>query len=359
MASGIWQNCCQILDRRARPGPASSRDTTLRLFHALLHAPLLHFVAGGALLFLLTRAVHSEDAAPTAVPVVVTAADVAQLRRAYTAETGLEPSERDEAALIDAAIDEELLFREAVARGLDRHDRSVRTWLVEQMQILTEDPNAPEAQSEEQLYQRALELGLDKHDLVVRRILIHKVRLLAGRVEDGEASDADLRDWYAQHAADALPSRVTFWHVFLAADGRDPVAVQHAERELAALRERRPSPRDAVREGDSFAMPSHLVGQSQPQLDKIFGAPFAEQVLASPVGAWSGPFASPYGLHLVFVEGRESGTPPPFDDVRGRVLESWREAERAKRLKSLLRDLRARYPLEVDSAAWHAKESAK
>ena len=77
-------------------------------------------------------------------------------------------------------------------------------------------------------------------------------------------------------------------------------------------------------------MPAHLVGQSQPQLDKgLWRGRSREQVLASPVGEWSGPFASPYGLHLVSVESRESGTPPPlFDDVRGRVLESWREAER-------------------------------
>jgi hypothetical protein len=353
VASRFWQDFCQIPARRARPGTASVQDTTLRL----LHAPLLHFVAGGALLFLLTRVVGSEEAAapPAREPVAVTAADVAQLRNAYAAETGLQPTERDEAALVDAAIDEELLFREAVARGLDRHDRSVRTWLVEQMQVLTDDPAA----TEEDLYQRALQLGLDKHDLVVRRILIHKVKLLAGRVDDAEASDADLRAWYAEHAAEALPSRVTLWHVFLAADARDPKAVQHAEQALAALRERRPAPRDAVREGDSFAMPAHLVAQSQPQLEKLFGARFAEQVMASPAGAWSGPFASPYGLHLVFVESREAGSPPPFDDVRGRVLESWREAERAKRLKSLLRDLRRRYPLEIDSPAWHRREAGQ
>lgn len=323
----------------------------------LLHTPLFHFVAGGALLFFLTRAVGSDQSvtAPAAEPVVVTAADVAQLRQAYTAETGLQPTDADEAALVDAAIDEELLYREAVARGLDRHDRSVRTWLVEQMQILSDDPNA----TEDQLYQRALDLGLDEHDLVVRRILIHKVRLLAGRVEDREASDADLRAWYAQHAADALPSRVSFWHVFLAADGRDPKALQHAERQLAALRERRPAPKDAVREGDSFAMPSHLVAQSQAQLEKLFGTPFAEQVLASPEGVWSGPLASSYGLHLVFVESREAGTPPAFEDVRGRVLESWREAERRKRLKALLGELRARHALVIESRAWQQREAAR
>ena len=324
----------------------------------LLHAPLLHFVAGGALLFLLTRTVASEEGAPPAAPlepVVVTAADVAQMRTAYTAETGLQPDGRDEAALVEKAIEEELLFREAVARGLDRNDRSVRTWLVEQMQVLSDDPDA----TEDELYARALELGLDRHDLVVRRILIHKVRLLIGRVDEREASEAELRDWYDRHASDALPERVSFWHVFLAADAADESSLRHAERQLAALRERRPAPRDAVREGDSFAMPAHLVAQSPAQLEKLFGAPFAADVLASPEGAWSGPFASPWGLHLVFVERREAGTPPPFDHVRGRVVESWREAERARRLKESVREMRGRYALEVESRAWHEREASR
>jgi hypothetical protein len=331
----------------------------------LRHAPLLHFVTGGALLFVLTHAVRSDDATTSATrpPVVVTAADVTQLRNSYVAETGLQPSDSDEAALVDAAIDEELLYREAVARGLDRNDRSVRTWLVEQMQILSDgaptshDAGAPV--SDEELYQRALELGLDRHDLVVRRILIHKVKLLAGRVPDDAASDVELRDWYTAHAAEALPERVSFWHVFLAADARDPSAVQHAEQELAALRERRPAPREAVRSGDSFPMSPHLVAQSPAQLDKLFGASFADQLLASPPGTWSGPFASPYGLHLVFVESRIAGTPPAFEDVRGRVLESWREAERTKRLKSLLRELRGRYPLSIESPAWQEQRASR
>ena len=354
MASDLWQNFCHIPNAASGPGVASVQDTPLHL----RHAPLLHFVAGGALLFLLTRTVASETSTPGVPPiepVVITAADVAQLRSAYTAETGLAPSDRDEAALVESAIEEELLFREAIARGLDRNDRSVRTWLVEQMQILSDDPNA----SEDELYARALQLGLDRHDLVVRRILIHKVRLLVGRVDEREASEAELRDWYHRHAAEALPERVSFWHVFLSADARDEKSVQHAERQLAALRERRPAPRDAVREGDSFATSSHLVGQSRLQLEKLFGADFASDVLASPEGTWSGPFASPYGLHLVFVERREAGAPPPFEDVRGRVLESWREAERARRLEQTVHRLRARYPLAVASRPWQEQEAGR
>src|SRR5262249_56917864 len=88
-----------------------------------LRAPLVHFVAGGAALFWL---VHGWS--PAADPVFVTAQDVSRLRLDYTRETGLEPTAADEAALVHRAVEEELLFREALARRLDRHDRSVRHW---------------------------------------------------------------------------------------------------------------------------------------------------------------------------------------------------------------------------------------
>src|SRR5215813_14973483 len=100
-----------------------------------LRAPLLHFVVGGAALFGVVRMYDR----PAVAPVYVSADDVSRLRLDYTRESGLEPTAADEAALVDKAIDEELLFREALARGLDRHDASVRNWLVEQMRVLSDD----------------------------------------------------------------------------------------------------------------------------------------------------------------------------------------------------------------------------
>src|SRR5262252_3403533 len=96
-----------------------------------LRAPLVHFVAGGFALFCAMHRWPLAAGTPPAAPVVLTADDVERLRTDYTRDTGLEPSAADEAALVEKAVEEELLFREALARGLDQHDRSVRNWLVE------------------------------------------------------------------------------------------------------------------------------------------------------------------------------------------------------------------------------------
>lgn len=330
----------------------------------LLRTPFLHFVAGGALLFCLTRvageATDATSAAAGAEPVVVRAAEIAQLRHAYTQETGLAATDADEAALVEDAIDEELLFREALARGLDRNDRSVRSWLVEQMRVLTADAAEPDGggASDDALYARALELGLDRNDLVVRRILVHKIRLLASRVDADEASDAELRAFHARHAdLYRLAERVSLWHVFVARDEHGADAESDAAARLARFRAQQMPPAEAAREGDSFPMPARLAAQSRPQLAKLFGTAFADAALAAPEGAWSGPLASPYGLHLVWVERREPGAPTPFEEVRGRVREAWREERSAERLAALLRELRAQQQLVIESRAWSERRS--
>lgn len=312
--------------------------------------PLVHFLAGGALLF---GAVHgpagSRPDAPTA-PVVITAADVAHLRRAHARDAGVEPSALDETGLVDRAIDEEVLFREALARGLD-HDRSVRNWLVEQMRVL--DPDAPD--DPDGLYARARALGLDRTDLVVRRMLVQKMRLVASRAGEASPSDDQLRALYARDGDEyRLPERVTLWHVFVAGRGGADAAAGAAAL-LAAFRRDGTAPAEAVRHGDTCAAPPYLRSQSGADLDRRFGAGFAAAVAGAPAGAWSGPVLSAYGAHLVWVEARIPGARPPLDAVRGRLRERWLAEERARRLADTVRALRARQPLLVESAAWRER----
>lgn len=316
-----------------------------------LRVPLLHFLVGGALVFGLLRLARPSPggAAQGGQPVIITAADVATMRAAYARESGLPPTADDEAALVEHAIDEELLFREALARGLDR-DRSVRAWLIEQMRILDDDAGA----DDESLYARARAIGLDHKDLVVRRILVQKMRLLAAREGEGAVDEDVLRDYYARHRDAYRPStRITAWHVYLAA----PRAAA-AEALLVAARAGALDAAGAARRGDTFAQPPHLVGQSRQQLTKLFGAEVAEQVLAAPERSWLGPLRSPLGAHLFWIESRALGAAPDLAAVRGRVLEAWRQERRAQRLARLLRALRGRQPLQIESSAWQARNRA-
>jgi hypothetical protein len=315
----------------------------------LVRTPLLHFLIGGAALFWL---VHPSTA-PIA-PVIVTAGDVSRLRLDYTRETGLEATPADEAALVDKAIQEELLFREALAHGLDQHDRSVRNWLVEQMRILSDDPTG----DPDRLYTQARTLGLDRSDLVVRRILVQKMRLIAARTGEQRPSDAILEVFYADHRDEYRPPvRVTFWHVFFAASVHGGATISDAAAQLARLQHQGRSPAEAVRQGDSFSIAPHVVGQSPAQIEKLFGAELAATVDRADLRTWIGPVRSPYGMHLVWIEAREAGTAPPLAAVRQQVLERWQDEQRARRVAALLHDLERHYPLRVESAAWQQRKA--
>lgn len=320
-----------------------------------LRFPLLHFIAGGAAVFSIVHPTFRPTAPESVGAIVVTAADVAQLRAAYAKETGLVAQADDEVALIAKAVEEELLFREAVARGLDRNDRSVRSWLIEQMRVLADGTGG----DDDALYARAHALQLDRKDLVVRRILVQKMRLLASRVGEQDVDDETLRAFYAQHAAEyRLPERVSLWHVFLGWHGDAEPAGPRGGELLTELRVRGTDPALAVRRGDPFPLGAHLTGQSRQQLEKVFGPRFADDVMRGAVGTWFGPLGSPYGAHLLWVDAHTAGALPPFESVRGRVLESWREEHRAARLAELLRELRTHYALRIDSAAWRDRSGA-
>jgi hypothetical protein len=314
----------------------------------LLRKPLVHFVAGGFALFC---AMHRWPSG-AASPVVLTAADVERLRAEYTRDTGLDPTAADEAALVEKAVEEELLVREAVARGLDRYDRSVRNWLVEQMRVLSEEPGA----ADEHLYEQARALGLDRSDLVVRRILVQKMRLLAARLEERPPDAHTLAAYYAAHRDEYRPAdAVSFWHVFVSSDVRGPALTSDATALLASLRAGGPPPIAAMAAGDAFPAPAHVVGRTGAQVATVFGPAFADALARVVMGAWVEPIASAYGTHLVWIERREAGAPPPLDAVRGRVVERWQAEQRAARVAGLLRELAQRYPMQIESRAWRER----
>ena len=194
---------------------------------------------------------------------------------------------------------------------------------------------------------------------MVRRILVQKMRLLAARAGEQTPDDDVLRSFYAARQDDyRSPARVDLWHVFLASARHGTAMSRDADALLAGLRRKPRTPAAAALLGDAFSVPPHLVSQSKPQLEKLFGAEFAAAVLGAEVGTWSGPVPSSYGLHLVWVESREAAKPPSFETVRGQVLERWQDEHRTQRVVELLRDLELRYPIQVESAAWRSRTAS-
>jgi hypothetical protein len=309
----------------------------------VLAAPLLHFVAIGVLLFAARswwngRTVREQ--------IVLTAADVARLREAWTREHGVSPDEAAERGLVSDAIDEEVLFREALALGLDRADGAVRERLVRLGGFVGEDTDSVET-----LEAEARRLGLERSDLVIRRHLVQLMRLATERVgAAGLPSDEELAEYLARHAERfATPARVTLAHVYLS-QRRGAELESQATALLARLRTNAPSPALAASLGDPFIRGAEIRGATDADLTQSFGTGFAEALRDAPEREWVGPLRSSYGLHLVWIRERIPAAVPPLSAVRSQVALRLLHERGAAAARERLQALRARYDAVVETS---------
>jgi hypothetical protein len=266
----------------------------------LLREPLVHFLLGGAALFLLyDRVAGLEAGRPDRI--VVSEDRLAMLVRSFERTWLRPPSDSELLGLIDDYVTEEVLYREALA------------------------------------------LGLDRDDLVVRRRMRQKLEFLNDDLSNREASEEELRDFLeANHERFLVPQRVSFSQVFIHPEGNGAAGLRAADL-LARLRDGA----DPEALGDPTLLPRGLERASPPEVSGSFGDDFVEALASAPVGDWSGPVASSFGLHLVHVTGREPARAPPLEEVRVAVEREWASEERKRARERFYAELRARYDVEV------------
>jgi hypothetical protein len=310
--------------------------------------PWLHFALIGLALFGVERAVG-----PRAKPVIaVSAGTIERLRADFARDAGQEPGPEDLRRLVDGAIDDEVLLREAMRRGLDGGDPAVAFRLTEKMRFVRDAEAVDESPIDAGLYREAKDLGFDSNDSIVRRILLQKTRLLLARgADEREPTELELAAFHAAHPERyARETRASLWQVFVApAAGRDVRG--DAALLLRRLREESTVPVDAVRLGDPFPGGAHFERISATGLAKPFGSEFARSVLEMKPGSWQGPVASAQGLHLVWIEAREPGALALLNSVHSRVVADWRAEGRAKRLVEVTSRLREGYSVRIDDRA--------
>jgi len=306
----------------------------------VLRAPLLHFLAiGGVLLALRSWTLPGDAPTPH---IAMGTSELELLREAYTEEHGAPPGAAAEERLVRDAVDEEVLYREAVARGFDRGDATVRERLVRLGGFVGEEAST----DREALERAARRLGLDRSDLVVRRHLVEMMRLATARLGPADMpSEEDLARYLAEHAAEfQQPARVRLMQVYFSADARGAGATADA---LAVLGELRGTiPDRAISRGDAFIRGSEFDGTSA-DLERVFGTEFSEAVEEAGLRAWTGPVRSTYGVHLVWVASRSPAGTPRLDEVRGRVVHRWLREHAEARARETMDRLRARYVVDV------------
>jgi hypothetical protein len=305
---------------------------------------LLHFLLLGFLLFAIEAVASLWTAGETVEEIAITDSQIEVLRSDFRSRTGSLPDQRELAALIRDHVDREILFREALRRDLHRTDPVIRRRLVRNMRFVeAEDPHGSDA------FEAALALGMERSDIVARRRLVQRAeRILIASAGSQDPSQGELAAYLESHAQAFLrPARYRFAHVFLSADRRGTDLERDADRLLAELRRRELAPEDVADLGDAFPLPRQLGPWSQHEIAKQLGPGFAHDLKALETGRWTGPVASAYGRHLVWLVELTPPTLPSLEEVRGRVSQALRETRERADLRTGLELLRRRYTVRM------------
>ena len=168
------------------------------------------------------------------------------------------------------------------------------------------------------LYREALARGMDREDPRVRMTLIQKMRMLAaGQADARGMTEQDLSAFFALRKEQyRIPARISLIQVFFG-EGKDSRA--RADKLVSQFQLKEPSEAVLRQAGDAIMLEAVQEALTASELEKQFGTDFTAEVLSLPEGKWFGPVRSSFGLHVVKVFNRQPGRIPDLDEVRDKV----------------------------------------
>jgi peptidyl-prolyl cis-trans isomerase C len=204
--------------------------------------------------------------------------------------------------------------------------------------------------TEEVLYREALALGLDRNDLIIRRRLRQKMEFLTSDVADlPQPDEAALQSYFSEHAARYAESpRLSFTQLCFKPDKRGAMLETDMKAALDALTA---NPQAAADQGDASLLPDRLEGATRQDIGGQFGEEFAAKLVDLPLLRWAGPVASGYGRHLVLVTAREEPQPTALAKVREAVMRDYQNEQRERLNRETVVAVKKRYRIHVDEAA--------
>lgn len=198
---------------------------------------------------------------------------------------------------------------------------------------------------EEVLYREALAMGLDRDDPLVRRRMRMKLEFILEDLSAQDYSDEVLNDYmhrYVERFRDE--PRVSFQQVYLNPDKRQDLLAD-AKQLLARLDDGA----NPVELGDPTLSPRVYQLAQQNEIARDFGEEFARELVNITTGDWAGPIYSPFGAHLLKVDRRIEARLPALTEIRDRVLREY-QAEQSKQQKDVAyQKLRETYVVTIES----------
>ena len=252
-----------------------------------------------------------DDAQKQERTITITTGEIAWLTDAWEKRWNRPPTPKERQGLIDQYLREMILYREAVAMGLDQDDSVIRRRLAQKLEFLSQDLISPQP-----------------------------------------PTDDELQAYFTEHLERYQdPDLVTMTHVFIDPDLRGDQTLADAEIIKVQLVKLKEPPQDAQSYGDSFMLQSYYPERSEAELLKLFGSGFAKSVFELKPHQWHGPVLSGYGTHLVYVHDLREAEPPTFAEAEAQVRQEWESDKREELNEQFVASMIARYDVTIEDAA--------
>jgi PPIC-type PPIASE domain len=270
-------------------------DTATPSRHApWLREPLLHFVLLGALLFGIDAFVASRQDDPRTI--VIDAAVDQQAQDVFKAARGRAPNADELYALRRVWLDNEVLYREGLALQMDKGDQAIKD-----------------------------------------RVIFKALSMINAGLKLPPVDEAVLRAWFEKNRARYdEPARFDFEEAVLAGDSGQAAARSFAD----AL--------NAGTPGDTQAGLRVFKGRPRDTVMQSYGAEFTQALDALPPGRWA---ALPQrdGWRVVRVQAVHAAQPASFDDLRGVVLQDWKDTVMSEQRSAAVKEMAGKYTVRVEA----------
>jgi peptidyl-prolyl cis-trans isomerase C len=269
-----------------------------------LREPLLHFLLLGLALFAVYAYTHrGRGGVESSKQIALTLDELRQMDMYFESQWHRQPTPVEFQAMVEDKVREEVLYREALAMGLDKDDTIVKRRMAQKMQFLAEDVAAAH-----------------------------------------EPSTAELKAWFDKNSSKfALPSRYSFRHLYFSPDKRGKNAQDDAAKALAKIVGQPEDSKFAASLADQFMFQDYYGDRAPDALAKEFGPQFVVALEKLKPGSWQGPIESGYGWHLVYVDTVIPGRIPALEEMEPDVKTAWLGEQKRQAWQNAYAEMRAKY----------------
>lgn len=276
-----------------------------KLFFKLLHEPLFHFLLIGLGLFLLFSQLNTNEESNDDKSILITQAKVDAMTASYLKQRARTPMDNELQGLIESEIREEVLYREAIALGLDKDDGVIRRRLAQKMKYLFEDLTVID-----------------------------------------EPNDEDLQKFFKANISKfTLPATRSFYQVYLDPKKHKDNLEEELKTVMAHLKVI--SLENAFSLGDRSLLAYHFSKRRKSDVKNRFGESFSKNLFKAPIHSWQGPFESAYGIHFVYIDAKDEDVFPELKQVREDVLEEYKREKTLEANEIFYNSIKDRYSIKI------------